>query len=173
MHVTSDVGKWLKEHGVGLLHEGVRVVAQALMETEVSSQIGAGALWAEVGSDSLPKRLPDQNLGHAGGGTIELKVPKVTTGTYSPSLLEPRRRAEKAPARAVICEAYVKGISTRKVDELVWAMDMDGLSRSEVSRICKALDEDVRRSWKGASPGPTLYVWLDGMFQETRLAETR
>jgi putative transposase len=73
-------------------------------------------------------------------GIVERKIHKITAGTYFPSLLEPRQRAEKA-FQAVIVEAYVKGVSTRKVDGLVKALGIDGISKSEVSRICKALDQ--------------------------------
>ena len=117
MDVSSFVGKLLEEDDVDLLREGVRVLAQALMETEVSGQIGAA-----------PYERSSERTAYRNGyrtrtwdtrvGTIELKIPKVTAGTYFPSLLEPRRRAERA-LQAVIVEAYVKGISTRKVDDLV------------------------------------------------------
>src|SRR6266487_4028047 len=168
MDVTSFVGKLLEEDDVDLLREGVRVLAQALMETEVSTQIGAGPY--ERSSDRTAYRNGYRTrTWDTRVGTIELRVPKVTAGTYFPSLLEPRRRAEKA-LHAVIVEAYVKGVSTRKVDDLVRALGMDGISKSEVSRICKALDEDVKtflaRSIDGAYP----YVWLDATFHKIRLA---
>jgi putative transposase len=88
-------------------------------------------------------------------------------GTYFPSLLEPRRRAERALA-AVIQEAYVKGISTRKVDDLVKALGMDGISRSEVSRICKALDAEVEAFLTRPIEGEHPYVWLDATFHKVR-----
>jgi putative transposase len=142
MDITSFVGKLLEEDDVDLLREGVRVLAQAVMETEVSGQIGAG-----------PYERSSERTAYRNGyrtrrwdtrtGTIELKIPKLTAGTYFPCLLEPRRRAEKA-LHAVIVEAYVKGISTRKVDDLVRALGIEGISRSEVSRICKVLDEEVK-----------------------------
>ena len=93
-------------------------------------------------------------------GTVELRVPRVAPGTYFPTLLEPRRRAERALA-AVIQEAYVKGISTRKVDDLVRALGMDGISRSEVSRICKELDREVDAFLNQPIEGEHRYVWLD------------
>jgi putative transposase len=166
MDVTAFVGKLLEEDDVDLLREGVRVLAQALMETEVSTQIGAGPYERSSARTAYRNgyrtRTWDTRV-----GTIELKIPKVTAGTYFPSLLEPRRRTEKA-LHAVICEAYVKGISTRKVDDLVRALGMDGISRSEVSRICKSLDEGVKaflhRPIEGAHP----YVWLDATFHKIR-----
>jgi transposase-like protein len=102
-------------------------------------------------------------------GTIELKIPKVTAGAYFPSLLEPRRRAEKA-LHAVVVEAYVKGVSTRKVDDLVRALGIDGISRSEVSRICKVLDEEVRAFLGRAIEEPCPYLWLDATFHKVREA---
>ncbi len=75
-------------------------------------------------------------------GTIDLAVPRVRDGSYFPSLLEPRRRAERA-LLAVVQEAYVSGVSTRRVDDLVRALGIEGISKSEVSRICAALDAEV------------------------------
>jgi len=119
MDITSFVGKLLEQDDVDALREGVKVLAQAVMETEVSGQIGA-----------VPYERSSERIAYRNGyrtrrwdtrvGTIELKIPKVTAGAYFPSLLEPRRRAEKA-LHAVVVEAYVKGVSTRKVDDLVRA----------------------------------------------------
>src|SRR5205823_6476315 len=125
MDITSFVGKLLEQDDVDALREGVRVLAQAVMETEVSSQIGAA-----------PYERSTERLAYRNGyrtrrwdtrvGTIELKIPKVTAGAYFPSLLEPRRRAEKA-LHAVIVEAYVKGVSTRKVDDHARAVGIKGV----------------------------------------------
>src|SRR6266702_3524489 len=166
MDITSFVGKLLEENDVDLLREGVRVLAQAVMETEVSTQIGA-----------FPYERSSARTAYRNGyrtrtwdtrvGTIELKIPKVTAGTYFPSLLEPRRRAEKA-LHAVVCEAYVKGVSTRKVDDLVRALGMDGISRSEVSRICKMLDREVEAFLTRPIDGEHPYVWLDATFHKVR-----
>ena len=168
MDVTAFVGKLLEADDVDLLREGVRVLAQALMDAEVSTQIGA----------ELYERTEDRTA-HRNGyrsrtwdtrvGTVELRVPKVAPGTYFPSLLEPRRRAERALA-AVICEAYVKGISTRKVDDLVRALGMDGISKSEVSRICKALDTEVEAFRRRPIEGEHPYVWLDATYHKVREA---
>src|SRR5437667_8535590 len=106
MDITSFVGKLLEQDDVDALREGVRVLAQALMETEVSSQIGAAPYERSSGRTAYRNgyrtRTWDTRV-----GTIELKIPKVTAGAYFPSLLEPRRRAEKA-LHAVVVEAYVK-----------------------------------------------------------------
>jgi transposase-like protein len=159
MDITSFVGKLLEQDDVDALREGVKVLAQAVMETEVSGQIGAA-----------PYERSSERVAYRNGyrtrrwdtrvGTIELKIPKVTAGAYFPSLLEPRRRAEKA-LHAVVVEAYVKGVSTRKVDDLVRALGIDGISRSEVSRICKVLDAEVRAFLGRPIEEPCPYLWLD------------
>jgi Transposase, Mutator family len=149
MDITSFVGKLLEKDDIDAVREGVRVLAQAVMETEVSSQIGAApyerSSYRVAYRNGYRTRRWDTRVGR-----IELKIPKVTAGAYFPSLLEPRRRAERA-LHAVVVEAYVKGVSTRKVDDLVRALGIDGISRSEVSRICKVLGEGVRRSSVGRS----------------------
>jgi len=168
MDVTAFVSKLLEEDDVDLLREGVRVLAQALMETEVSSQIGAAPYERSSGRTAYRNgyrtRTWDTRV-----GTIELKIPKVSAGAYFPSLLEPRRRAEKA-LHAVVVEAYVKGVSTRKVDDLVRALGIDGISRSEVSRICKSLDEEVKAFLGREIEGEHPYVWLDATFHKVREA---
>jgi putative transposase len=168
MDITSFVGKLLEQDDVDALREGVRVLAQAVMETEVSGQIGAA-----------PYERSTERTAYRNGyrtrrwdtrvGTIELKIPKVTAGAYFPSLLEPRRRAEKA-LHAVVVEAYVKGVSTRKVDDLVKALGIDGISRSEVSRICKVLDDEVRTFLARPIEPSCPYLWLDATFHKVREA---
>ena len=168
MDITSFVGKLLEQDDVDALREGVRVLAQAVMETEVSSQIGAA-----------PYERNSERVAYRNGyrsrrwdtrvGTIELKIPKVTAGAYFPSLLEPRRRAEKA-LQAVVVEAYVKGVSTRKVDDLVRALGIDGISRTEVSRICKVLDDEVRTFLGRPIETECPYLWLDATFHKVREA---
>ncbi len=168
MDITSFVGKLLEQDDVDALREGVRVLAQAVMETEVSAQIGAA-----------PYERSSERVAYRNGyrirrwdtrvGSIELKIPKVSAGAYFPSLLEPRRRAEKA-LHAVIVEAYVKGVSTRKVDDLVRALGIEGISRSEVSRICKALDAEVRAFLTRPIETECPYVWLDATFHKVREA---
>ncbi|MGH2662932.1 MAG: IS256 family transposase [Actinomycetota bacterium] len=166
MDVTAFVGKLLEEEDADLLREGVRVLAQALMETEVSSQIGAGP-YERSGTRTAYRNGYRTRSWDTRVGTIELKIPKVTAGTYFPSLLEPRRRAEKA-LHAVICEAYVKGVSTRKVDDLVRALGIDGISKSEVSRICKALDAEVEAFRSRPIDEEFPYVWLDATYHKVR-----
>jgi transposase-like protein len=100
-------------------------------------------------------------------GTIELAIPKVRTGSYFPSLLEPRRRAERA-LQAVVQEAYVHGVSTRKVDDLLKALGMDGMSKSEVSRICVELDTEVEAFRNRQITGEHPYVWIDATYHKVR-----
>jgi transposase-like protein len=158
-----------KAHGEGaadFLREAMRVMAQALMELEVSQHVGAERY------ERTPERTGQRN-GHRERawdtrvGTIELQVPRVRDGSYFPSLLEPRRRAERALA-AVIQEAYVHGVSTRRVDDLVKALGMEGISKSQVSRLCQALDEEVGRFRARPLVGPYPYVWLDATFVKVR-----
>jgi putative transposase len=153
---------------VDVLREGVRILAQAIMEAEVSELTG------------LPKgeRDPDRRLTHRNGyrerrwdtrvGTIELAVPRVRDGSYLPSLLEPRRRAERA-LLAVVQEAYVAGVSTRRVDDLVRALGIEGISRSEVSRMCAALDAEVEAfRARPLADQAFPYLWLDATYLKVR-----
>ncbi len=166
MDVTALVGKLLEESDIDLLREGVRILAQGLMDAEVSSQIGA-ELYERTDSRTALRNGYRTRTWDTRVGTVELRVPKIAPGTYFPALLEPRRRAERALA-AVIQEAYVKGISTRKVDDLVRALGMDGVSKSEVSRICKALDTEVEAFLSRPIEGEHPYVWLDATFHKVR-----
>jgi putative transposase len=148
------------------LREGVRVLAQELMELELAEHLGA----------ERHERTPERS-GYRNGyrerawdtrvGTIELQVPRVRDGSFFPSLLEPRRRAEKALV-AVVQEAYVQGISTRRVDDLVQALGMQGISKSQVSRLCSELDKEVERFRTRKLEGPYPYVWLDATFVKVR-----
>jgi putative transposase len=168
MALESFVRKVIEDGDTDVLRESVKVMAQAIMDAEVTGLTGAGH----------GERAPDTRLTHRNGyrerrwdtrvGTIDLPIPKVRDGSYFPSLLEPRRRAERA-LLAVIQEAYVGGVSTRRVDELVGALGVSGVSRSEVSRICAALDAEVdafRSRPLDAAGYP--YVWLDALYHKVR-----
>ena len=168
MDVTTFVGKLMEAEDVDLLREGVRVLAQLLMDAEVSSQIGA-ELYERTEERTAQRNGYRSRTWDTRVGTVELKVPKIAPGTYFPALLEPRRRAERALA-AVIQEAYVKGISTRKVDDLVRALGMDDISKSEVSRICKTLDAEVEAFRSRPIEGSHPYVWLDATYHKVREA---
>lgn len=140
MTAEQVVGYLLEEEGVDFLRESLRWVVQQLMEAEVSELIDA-----EHGERS-PERLTHRN-GYRGrtwstrAGEIELAIPKIRRGSYFPSFLEPRKRSEQALV-AVVQQAYVAGVSTRKVDQLVESLGLR-VSKSEVSRICQGLDEQV------------------------------
>jgi transposase-like protein len=128
---------------VDFLREGVRALAQALMEAEVTQVVGAGRY------ERTAERAGERN-GHRERrwdtrvGSIALRVPRVRDGSYFPSLLEPRRRAERGLV-AVVQEAYVQGVSTRRVDELVHSLGLAGMSKSQVSLLCAELDSEVER----------------------------
>lgn len=151
---------------VDFLQEGVRVMAQALMELEVSQQIGAER-YERSGERSANRNGYRDRRWDTRAGTVELRVPKVTPGTYWPSFLEPRRRVERALV-SVIQEAYVHGVSTRKVDELVQAMGLSGVSKSQVSRLCEELDEVVGAFRNRPLEDVYPYIWLDATYLKVR-----
>ena len=148
------------------LREGLEEFLQAVIEAEVAARIGADR-----------HERSEERTGYRNGnrlrefetrlGTVDLQIPKLRKGTYFPAFLEPRRRSEQALA-SVIQEAYVLGVSTRKVDELVRAMGMTGISKSEVSRICKDLDERARAFRERELDGEYPYVWLDAKYLKVR-----
>ncbi len=100
---------------------------------------------------------------------MDLKIPKLRKGSYFPGFLEPRRTAEKALA-AVIQEAYIQGVSTRSVDELVKAMGMSGISKSQVSRLCGEIDERVNAFLDRPIEGDWPYLWIDATYVKVREA---
>src|SRR6202035_1513430 len=102
-------------------------------------------------------------------GTVELRIPKLRKGSYFPGFLEPRRMAEKA-LTAVIQEAYIQGISTRSVDDLVKAMGMSGISKSQVSRLCEEIDERVQAFLTRPIEGDWPYLWIDATYVKVRQA---
>lgn len=151
---------------VDFLREGVRTLSQALMELEVSQHVGAER------HERTPERTGQRNgyrerQWDTRVGTIPLRVPRVRDGSYFPALLEPRRRAERALV-AVIQEAYVHGVSTRRVDEVVQALGMQGISKSQVSRLCQELDAEVERFRLRRLVPPYPYVWLDATYVKVR-----
>jgi transposase-like protein len=148
------------------LREGVRVLAEQWMEMELAEHVGAERherTAERTGYRNGYRERPwDTRV-----GTIELKVPRVRDGSFFPSLLEPRRRAERALV-AVVQEAYLQGVSTRRVDDLVQALGMQGISKSQVSRLCAELDKEVERFRTRKLEGPYPYIWLDGTFVKVR-----
>jgi putative transposase len=154
------------EHDADLLREGVRMLSQALMEMEVEEHVGASRYERSSGRTGQRNGYRQRNW-DTRVGTVELKVPRVRDSSYFPSLLEPRRRAERALS-AVVQEAYVHGVSTRKVDELVKALGMGGISKSRVSELCEELDEEVERFRGRPLEGPYPYVWVDATYLKSR-----
>jgi putative transposase len=158
--------KAMIDQDADFLKEGVRVLSQALMELEVQEYVGAAKHERSAGRtgqrNGYRERSWDTRV-----GTVELKVPRVRDGGYFPSLLEPRRRAERALS-AVVQEAYVHGVSTRKVDELVKALGMGGISKSRVSELCEELDEEVERFRSRPLEGAYPYVWVDATYLKAR-----
>jgi transposase-like protein len=151
---------------VDFLKEGVRVLSQALMEVEVAQHIGAEC-YERSGDRSGQRNGYCDRTWDTRVGSLELKVPRVRNGSYFPSLLEPRKRAERALV-TLVREAYVQGVSTRRVDDLVKALGLDGISRSQVSRLCEELDGEVERFRQRKLEGPSPYVWLDATFVKVR-----
>jgi putative transposase len=163
----AELVRKAEEHGdVDFLREGVRVLTQALMEIEVSQQLGA-ARYERTGERVGQRNGYREREWDTRVGTIGLRVPRVREGGYVPGWLEPRKRAEQALV-AVVREAYVQGVSTRKVDDLVKALGLDGISKSQVSRLCQSLDEEVERFRNRPLEGVFPYVWLDATFVKAR-----
>src|SRR5918912_1657840 len=157
-----------EEPGGDVLAEGMRWLLQELMEAEVSAQIGADRY--ERTSERTAQRNGyrmrpwDTRL-----GTLELQIPKLRTGSCFPSWLEPRRRAEQALV-AGIAEAYLQGVSTRKVEALVQALGIAGISKSEVSRLAAALDEQGEAFRTRRLDASYPYAWVDARYEHVREA---
>lgn len=150
------------------MREALRFVSQELIDAEASAAIGA-ARYERTDEQTTHRNGTRSRTFDTRMGTLDLEIPKLRTGSFFPSLLDPRRRIEKA-LWSVVCEAYVNGVSTRRVDELVKAMGSSGISRSEVSRICKELDASVEVFRNRPLTGSWPYVWLDATFHKVREA---
>jgi putative transposase len=166
MALAELVRKAEQQGDVDVLREGARVLSQALMEVEVSQRLGARR-HERTGERTGYRNGYRDRTWDTRVGTLELQVPRVRDGSYFPALLEPRKRAEQALV-AVVREAYVQGVSTRRVDELVKALGLDGISKSQVSRLCEALDEEVERFRQRRLEGAYPYLWLDATFVKVR-----
>jgi putative transposase len=164
------LGKYLEDDDIDsdLPRAMLQSFAEALMSAQASLQCGADygerSEERENSRNGYRRRRWDTRV-----GTIDLAVPKLRRGVYSPEfLLTPRRRAEQALV-AVICQAYVEGVSTRRVDDLVKAMGIEGMSRSEVSRLAGELDAVVAEfRERPLDAGPYRYVWIDALSQRVR-----
>ena len=155
-----------KSADADFLREMIDFAAHRLMELDVEGLTGAP--WGERSPDRLAQRNGYRDrLWETRAGAVELRIPKLRKGSYFPSFLEPRRAAEKALA-AVIQEAYVQGVSTRGVDELVKAMGMTGISKSQVSRLCEEIDERVKAFLERPIEGDWPYLWIDATYVKVR-----
>ena len=166
MSLREAVGKVMCAEHADVLREGVMLVVREVMEAEVGELAGAG--WYE----RHPDRVAYRN-GYRGRewdtrvGTIELQVPRLRSGSYLPGFLEPRRRSEQALI-AVVQEAYVNGVSTRKVERVVEQLGVASMSKDQVSRLCGLLDEQVRVFRERPLEGRYPYLWLDAKTERVR-----
>jgi transposase-like protein len=155
-----------KSADADLLREMIGFAAEKLMALAVGAKTGAAH------GEKTALRLAQRN-GYLDrdwetrAGTVELRIPKLRTGTYFPSFLEPRRMAEKA-LTAVIQEAYIQGVSTRSVDDLVKAMGMSDISKSQVSRLCEEIDDKVKAFLERPIEGEWPYFWIDATYLKVR-----
>ena len=155
-----------KGSDTSFLRDMIGFAAERLMALETEALCGA----------AVGERTPDRRNQRNGyrdrdwdtrAGTVELRIPKLRHGSYFPGFLEPRRIAEKA-LTAVIQEAYIQGISTRSVDDLVKALGMEGISKSQVSRLCGEIDERVQAFLTRPIEGDWPYIWLDATYLKVR-----
>jgi len=161
------VRKVLADDHADLVREAVSFLCHQIMEAEVTAQVGA----------SLGERAPAERATHRNGyrprrwdtraGSIELFIPKIRQGAYFPSFLEPRTRSEQALV-SVVMESYVNGVSTRKVERVVEQLGIAGMSKSAVSRMCAALDEQVTAFRCRPLEGRYPYLWLDAKVEKVR-----
>ena len=157
-----------KSSDADLLREMIGFTAERLMALEVEGLAGAAH------GERTPERITQRNgyrdrVWETRAGTVELKIPKLRKGSYFPGFLEPRRMAEKALS-AVIQEAYIQGVSTRSVDDLVQAMGMSGISKSQVSRLCGEIDGKIQGFLERPLEGEWPYLWLDAAYVKVREA---
>ena len=167
MTTAEVVAKTMLTEHADFLKEAVALVARELMEAEIAGEIGA-----EFGERSLERQTHRNGyrdrLWETRVGAIELAVPRKRSGSsYFPSFLEPRRPAEQAIV-SVVMEAYVNGVSTRKVDRLVEELGISGMSKDRVSALCKGLDERVRAFRERPLEGAYPYLWLDAKHLKVR-----
>ena len=155
-----------KGSDASFLREMIGFAAERLMALETEGLCNAAP--GERGADRRNQRngYRDRDW-QTRAGTVELRIPKLRQGSYFPGFLEPRRMAEKA-LTAVVQEAYIQGVSTRSVDDLVRAMGMEGISKSQVSRLCADIDERVQSFLTRPLEGDWPYIWLDATYVKAR-----
>src|ERR1700722_17340436 len=168
--MTEDMmalrGLMEKSADADLLREMIGFAATRLMELEGGAV--AGAPYGEKSTERLAQRNGyGERDWETRAGTVELRIPRLRKGSYFPFFLEPRRLAEKA-LTAVIQEAYIQGISTRLVDDLVQAMGMSGISKSQVSRLCEEIDVRVKAFLDRPIEGDWPYLWIDATYIKVR-----
>ncbi len=166
MAIEEVVRKVLADEHGDVIRDSVRWVVQELMELEVSELVGA----------KLGERRPEDRATHRNGyrsrrwdtraGEIELQIPKLRQGSYFPSFLQPRKRSEQALV-SVVQQAYVCGVSTRRVDQLVESLGLR-VSKSEVSRICAGLDDQVDAFRTRPLEGRYPYLFVDAKVEKVR-----
>jgi putative transposase len=149
-----------------ILRTAVEVFVRELMEAEVSAQVGAER-YERSGERTTQRNGYRSRPWDTRVGTVDVQIPKLRSGSYFPSWLEPRRRAEQALV-AVVAEAYLKGVSTRKVEALVQSLGITALSKSEVSRLCASLDEQVEAFRQRRLDAEYPYLWLDARYEHVR-----
>lgn len=172
VNTTMDFLEWIRKQAeeaqTDVLREMLRAIAEALMSAEASAICGADFRERSDERDNMRNGYRERTW-DTRAGSIELSIPKLRKGSYFPSwLLEPRRRAEKALV-AVIADCYLAGVSTRRVDKLVKTMGIDGISKSQVSKMAKSLDKIVEEFRnRPLDTGPYTYLWLDALTQRVR-----
>jgi transposase-like protein len=168
MVLPETMRKAITDGDTDFLRETVKVLAEAVMEAEVTELTGVPHGVRDPEHRNTHRNGYRERRWDTRAGTLELAVPRVRDGSYFPSLLEPRRRAERAML-AVVQEAYVLGVSTRRVEDLVEALGIDGISKSGVSRICAALDTEVEAFRNRSLADETYpYLWLDATYVKVR-----
>jgi putative transposase len=164
--VLDELRKLGLEFDPDFLRQSVALLMRLLMDAEVQALIGADR-YQRTEERTTQRNGYRERTWQTRVGEIDLTIPKLRDGSYFPSFLEPRRRAERA-LLAVIQQAYIEGVSTRKVDDLVQALGLSGIDKSTVSRICQELDTAVTAFRTRPLDGVYPYVWFDALYLKVR-----